>query len=342
MYPKVSIIIPIYNCKDYLEHCLNSVINQTLKEIEIILVNDGSNDGSNLIIDKFAAVDSRIKVINQENKGAAAARNSGIKISKGEYIGFVDSDDYIEKNMYEILYKNSKNYIDIIQCNYFEVKKSDETIKYVNHEFKKNEILDRYDIEKYIIPSFASSKNNGFYCLWNKIYRRKFIVENKLLIDENLDIAEDWWFNIICFTKVKNIRFIKERLYYYIHQNENSLMNVYRKNQLELQLICRKKICDLLKSYKIDQYKNEFNIRFINGLTSNILIEFKNNNNFNYKRFKHIMKNKVISDAVINYREINNITKFCWYLIYIRRYYLSYILFKIIYIIFNVKTKILN
>lgn len=105
---KVSIIIPIYNTEKYIKDCLDSVVNQTLDDIEIICINDGSTDNSLKLINDYAKRDKRIKVINQENKGQGTARNIGIKESKGEYIGFVDFDDYIDLKMYEKLFYESK------------------------------------------------------------------------------------------------------------------------------------------------------------------------------------------------------------------------------------------
>ena len=106
---KVSVIIPVYNVEPYLEKCLDSLINQTLKDIEIICINDCSTDNSLNILEQFKNKDERIKLINlKENKGAAAARNEGLKIAKGEYLGFVDPDDYVDLNFYEELYKKAK------------------------------------------------------------------------------------------------------------------------------------------------------------------------------------------------------------------------------------------
>ena len=119
---KVSVIIPVYNVEDYLEKCLDSVINQTLKDIEIIVVNDGSPDNSQKIIDKYRKKDKRIISVMKENGGQASARNLGIKKSHGEFLCFVDSDDWIELDMLEVLYNNAKeNHSDIVTCDYFRV-----------------------------------------------------------------------------------------------------------------------------------------------------------------------------------------------------------------------------
>ena len=113
----ISIIVPIYNVKSYLRKCVNSVCSQTLKNLEIILVDDGSNDGSEVICDELKKKDKRILVIHQENAGESAARNTGLFYAKGKYIGFIDSDDYIETNMFEELYKSLLcNKADISMC----------------------------------------------------------------------------------------------------------------------------------------------------------------------------------------------------------------------------------
>ena len=106
---KISVVIPVYNAEEYIIECIESLLGQTLKECEFIFVNDGSNDGSQQIIERYKLLDSRIKLINQENQGVSCARNNGLKIALGEYIGFVDADDFIEEEMYEVLYDSIKS-----------------------------------------------------------------------------------------------------------------------------------------------------------------------------------------------------------------------------------------
>ena len=113
---KISVIIPVYNVEQYLRECLESVINQTLSELEIICINDGSTDSSLDILREYEQKDNRIIVINKDNEGQAAARNIGISMAKGEYIGFLDSDDYIDSNFYEKLYNAAKKYKADIAC----------------------------------------------------------------------------------------------------------------------------------------------------------------------------------------------------------------------------------
>ena len=114
MNVKVSVIVPVYNVEAYLEECLQSVIGQTFSEIEIIIVNDGSTDGSKGIINRYQASDSRIRVLEQQNRGQSAARNAGLRVAQGEYILFVDSDDYIHKDCIKTLYEHAKQELDLV------------------------------------------------------------------------------------------------------------------------------------------------------------------------------------------------------------------------------------
>ena len=116
MNPKISVIIPVYNAEAYLYRCLAWITNQSLSELEIICVNDGSTDNSPNILNEFAKKDNRIKIINQENNGASVARNNALKFAHGEFVGFVDADDTIEKDFYERLYNNAKKYGAEIAC----------------------------------------------------------------------------------------------------------------------------------------------------------------------------------------------------------------------------------
>lgn len=116
MIYKVTVVVPVYNVERYLKRCIESLKNQTLKEIEIVLINDGSKDKSGEICNEYASKYENIKVIHQLNRGLSGARNTGIKVAQGEYIGFVDSDDYVEKDMFERLYNQAKEYSCEIAC----------------------------------------------------------------------------------------------------------------------------------------------------------------------------------------------------------------------------------
>lgn len=150
--PLISIIVPVYNVKEYLEKCLDSICSQTYKNLEIILINDGSSDGSGELCDLFAQRDGRVKVIHQANAGQSAARNRGLDIAQGEYFGFVDSDDWIEPDMYEFLYRLLKeNGADISICSHYRDKGGKSVVKYSSDkilEFTRDEAIRALVIDK--------------------------------------------------------------------------------------------------------------------------------------------------------------------------------------------------
>lgn len=204
---KVSVIIPVFNCEEYLEKCLISIINQTLKEIEIIVVNDGSIDGTEEIIRKYSRIDKRIFYIFKANNGQASARNDAIKLAKGKYISFVDADDCIHSEMLEKMYlKATENNLDICSCGMvYEYHSKNITVEPLN-TIKINEAL--------IDPLMSSA------C--NKIYKNDLIKNVKFL--EKVKY-EDLYFNVISYLKSKEVSYVKEPYYYYNRKNNNSTMN---------------------------------------------------------------------------------------------------------------------
>lgn len=189
---KVSVIVPVYNCEKYLDLCLESIVTQTYHDLEIIIIDDGSTDNSTKIVDKFQHRDSRIKVIRTSNHGVSAARNLGLKLSKGEYISFVDSDDTLEKDFYECLiplFSDCK--VDIVHCGYNRVMNGEtkkifgtrKTLKLTSEESVKCLLLGR---------EFNTA-------LWNKIYRKKILLG--LEFQNDLKNNEDTLFNYLAFSR---------------------------------------------------------------------------------------------------------------------------------------------
>ncbi len=235
---KVSIIVPVYNVEAFLEKCIISIINQTLKDIEVILINDGSQDNSQVIIDKYQKLyPDIIKTKKIENSGAANARNIGLEMAEGEYIGFVDSDDYIESTMYEKLYQKAKQEeADIVVSGYF-VEKG------------KNIIAYQCGNEKYYGKSIKESPYMYVYgvpYLWNKIFKRDIITQNKMRFSK-LRIFEDLEFVYKLYMKANKIAKINEALYYYTKQNETSLTAVFSDKFFDIE-----KAIKSLKEYSIE------------------------------------------------------------------------------------------
>lgn len=218
MTPLISIIIPVYNVEKYLHRCVDSVLNQTYKNIEVILVDDGSPDGSPAICDEYEQKDSRVKVLHKQNGGLSSARNAGMAIATGEYIGFVDSDDWIEPSMYQVCY-------DLIEQNKADMAKvgrcisTGENNKTSNSSTPKIEIYTDKEILQYYMTTTTTT--TGSYAVWRSVYRADILYG---LTFRDGKINEDIDFNFKAYSKCKKIVVTSQELYYY-YQNIESLSN---------------------------------------------------------------------------------------------------------------------
>ena len=229
---KVSVIIPVYNVEEYLKECLDSVINQTLKEIEIICIDDCSTDNSYNILEEYAKKDDRITIIkNEENLGVGISRNKGIKLSNGEYIGFVDGDDYIANNYFEALYNTAKKYGSDVSYTlnlYRDI--NGELVKYINiYDFFPKEEIKKFNIEGSnninIINHRYGNKDYAFVVIWNKIFKKSFLEKNNLYF---LEIKARWgdtdfYYRVLC-NKPKSS--YNHSVIYYYRENSLSIVNI--------------------------------------------------------------------------------------------------------------------
>ncbi len=249
---KVSVIVPVFNTEKYLEKCLNSLINQTLQDIEIICVNDGSTDKSADIIKKFVNKDSRFKLINQENKKQGAARNTGMKIAKGEYIGFVDSDDWVDLEYYEKLYNAAKKYsADIaLATNIRTGHGKDKKRLNITEEKFVTTLQDKIDV-------CQQWKNE---CPTNKIYRHSMLKNNNIKWPEGM-YCEDKLFTIKAIYYANSIVTVPDINYYY-YRNPNSTVNSKaQKHYKQLKLdknIAKKSVLDFLKEKNVQIRDRDF------------------------------------------------------------------------------------
>ena len=226
--PKISIIIPVYNADLYLEECLNSLVNQTLEDIEIICVNDNSKDKSLKILQNFAKKDKRIKIINfDETSGQSRARNVALESVSGEYIGFVDADDFVDLDMFEKMYKKSQN-ADMVMC---QAKVFDDKVKtYKDDAYFALECFD----DKFAEKPFTHEDTVDFITeinvsVWNKIYRTIFLKKLGVKFQEGF-IYEDLPYFYEVYTQAKKVVLLKEFLYSYRINNQNSTMTRTDKN----------------------------------------------------------------------------------------------------------------
>ena len=206
---KVSIIVPVYNTKMQLNRCIESLIQQTYENIEIILIDDCSSDGSREIIEKFSAI-SKIKAIyNQQNLGVVETRAKGIEIATGEWISFVDSDDYVDKNFISYMIGQIDDSVDIVQCNSIRFDK--EVSVEVNTEILGKEVYDD-QLERFLDMNFS-------VFLWDKLYRKSLFAD--IDMPKNIIYGEDQLLNYFLLKKCRKVVEIKNKLYYYCDREDS-------------------------------------------------------------------------------------------------------------------------
>lgn len=230
----ISVIIPVYKVEKYLRRCIDSAINQSYPDMEIILIDDGSPDKCGEICDEYAQKDTRIKVIHKENEGVCAARNSGIKQSKGEYIFFLDSDDFIDKQALGILYVHA--YItdaDITLGNY---KVINEKNRIRLRKYFEKERLDREDLQNASVRfRYFFGKSYGVQ-VWNTLYKASFIRKCNILFEKKIYYGEDFLFNAELFFHYPKITLVNKYTYFYF-ENSESITSSFKKELTKQNII---------------------------------------------------------------------------------------------------------
>lgn len=250
MSPLLSVIVPVYNAEKYLKKCLDSIEFQTLKNIEIIVINDGSLDNSKEILEKYVEKDERFILMDQINLGVSVARNKGLDVARGEYIGFVDSDDYIELDMYEKMYRKAKKFnADIVISNVKDIIE-DSFSRSLNFE-EGLAILEGYCLEKFLRTKYFKTGS----AVWHKIFRRELVEKNSIrFVNYNEVSSEDTIFNLMSIVSSKRIYFLDEMLYNYFLKRENSLTS---SSASEINMTKRgRKTIEIFTKYCKDRYIN--------------------------------------------------------------------------------------
>ncbi|MGH4052350.1 MAG: glycosyltransferase family 2 protein [Clostridium sp.] len=252
----VSIIIPVYNVQEYLATCLDSVTSQTIKSKEIIIVNDGSTDNCGKILKEYKEKYPELIIINQENRGISETRNSGVKAAKGEYIAFVDSDDFVETNMFEKMYKAAKREsADVVVCDYILYKDKNDNQnadkRIVNKEGEGEHKTNKYEIEGMArdghidktdaLKMFLSNDMKAY--VWNKLHKRELFTENQILFP-NFKVCEDTPAGFLLLANSQKIFSTSEPLYYY-RQREASLTKTFSIKSME-DMLCG---CYIMRDY---------------------------------------------------------------------------------------------
>ena len=237
----ISLIVPFYNCEKYIEECIKSLINQDYDNIEIILINDGSTDLSTEIAKKYAKKDNRIRLVEQENSGVSVARNKGIELAKGEYIAFVDSDDFLEKDYISFLYDLITNNNTDISVS-LGIRKFD---KYGGEKKAKEQMQQSIILDKIKATEELLYYNIGVQP-FNKLISRNLINKNNIKFEESIAYGEDFIFNIDCFTNANAVAVGDKIIYNYRVDNENSAMAKLKprliKDNIKAQEIIKNKV----------------------------------------------------------------------------------------------------
>lgn len=324
--PKVSIVVPIYNVERYLNECIDSILRQTLKDIEVILVDDGSPDNCGKIIDEYAKEDSRVIAIHQENSGYSVAVNKGIDLAKGEYIGVIESDDFIEPDMYELLYKDAKkNNTDVTKGLFYFYNPT------LNEDEQNKVYFNPCGIDLRLAPNGAFHVTEwpriiGFHAsIWSSIYKSDFV--KKIKIPETAGASyQDFPFMIEVMCKAERISIVKKAFVHWRNEpkqgNSTSargkkLLLMSKNTETGLKIIKDSGFFETLKEpfyahalwtnigffYRIEkQYKDEYYRRL-----RKIFSSLKHDKTFTYKYFRP--EDKIAIKAILKYDK--------WYAFYI-------------------------
>ena len=236
---KVSVIVPVYNVERYIRKCLESLVNQTLYDMEIIIVNDGSTDLSKNIIEEYTNQYSNVKYYKKENGGLSDARNYGMKYATGEYVAFLDADDYIDAKTYEIMYeKAQKENSDIVECNFY----------WVYGKRKKKDIGEKYDGK-------TEMMEKARVVAWNKLYRRELIENLQIEFPKGLQYEDvEFFYKLVPY--IEKVSFVKEPLIYYI-QRKDSLSNFQNEKTSDIFTVLENVILFYKSKNLYEKYKEE-------------------------------------------------------------------------------------
>lgn len=334
----VSVIVPVYNVEKYLSKCIESILAQSYNNIEIILINDGSEDNSLQVCNDYSNKSKKIRVVDKENSGVSSTRNLGIDYATGKYLCFVDSDDYIEKDYIANLV-NNVNEDTITFCGYF-------VERYTNGVLNFSKVKKFKDItNKRVSDNIVEVFQYGFLAaIWNKIYDVEVLKNNKIKFNEKLSLGEDLIFNLEYLkTGINYIESVNIPLYHYIKRGTESLDNRYRNDFMEIQEKLFLKLIDTLKSYAV----SEKNISIIyEKFFSALVVSIDNYYDYCYKkdRNKKNLSNvvKKVCQSISNNRIIYNTSGKERVICLIRYNFIRFGLYKIDYLLRNCGKKILK
>ena len=301
---KYSVIIPVYNVEKYINRCLKSILSQRYNDLEIILIDNGSTDRSGSICDIYANEDANISVYHIENHGVGSARNFGLSKARGEFIYFVDSDDYLVGNLFAEFEDKLTPDLDLLVFSYYNSFEQEMTEK--NRKKKilpYNGSYDKYDFSKIFKDLFLSDM---LYTVWNKLYRREFLIENNISF-EKYELGEDVRFNLNAYRNVNKVYLSQDSYYVYVIGRKGSAMSSYNPKRLQYQLQELELVDSLLKEWNIDSSNLDNTVKArilmsnIHNISKQKLPVIKK-----VKLVKEICKSKDMADFIRNDSSILN------------------------------------
>lgn len=318
----ISVILPVYNSQEYVKDTIQSVLNQTYKNFELIVVNDGSTDKTGTICENLVKKDSRIKYFFRSNSGVSSTRNFALENSIGKYVTFIDSDDLYEENYLQILFNNIEKYkADIVACAYKTLSEDSKVIDY------KEEFLD-CNFKDYIEKL---QPNLLFNQLWNKIYNLEIIKKNKLLFDSTLDLGEDYKFNLEYMRVINKYLYINMPLYSY-RITDTGLGFKYRKNSSEIKFSLLRILESIYveRGYNISYVYKNYLIQYLAWFSN--IVDIKNDDTKKMKldKIKNIINSSSYQQKLTDIKSISNFkVKLICNIVLIKNEYLIYAIGKL-------------
>lgn len=304
--PFVSVVVALYNADRFLNQCVDSILNQTYRDFELILVDDGSSDDSPQICDGYAKIDKRVKVIHQKNGGQTVARQNGLKIAKGEYVLIFDSDDWLELNALGVMVKSAiGDKADIVTFNgYFE---------YAHHNCRvkqpaKSGVFDREGLKKYIYPTMIYSGRFFYFgifaAMWNKLFRRSLITPDLMAVDPRVKIFEDGLATFACFLDAERVVVLGDEYLYHYRDNMPSITRSYCPDQFKSTLV----MIDTLnginrKRLNIFDLSDQIDYYYLYALRCIIIEEFY------YRYSKSFLKRYRYLKEIVNHQDVGELCK---------------------------------
>lgn len=301
----LSVIVPVYNVEDYLHKCVDSIINQTFNDLEIILVNDGSSDTSPQICDHYAKKDIRVKIIHQQNAGVSVARNNGIEAATGDYVTFVDSDDWLEPTMYENMstITQLEQSSDIVMCDFTNIKnnsKEEISVSIRKGFYSKLQIIDE------LYPTLLVTEKLGrlpIVSVWSCLFKRSLLLDNNILFDAKLMYSEDYLFMAEVMICTNSFYYLKGNYLYNYRQYEESRSKKFHSDWWGNLLYLNKKLKNLLEDNKEYDFTRQIKLQLLhsalfilNGICKNETMSVM----IKLKAIQFILKQQHLADTFSN------------------------------------------